>query len=78
MFCWTQHRDLVHPSLRDITLFHETLNKCRQPYCVNIGAPIAAQDLPIKHEEAITMLYHVTLALKGTGLERDKSLPLLH
>jgi len=70
--------DLVHPSLRDITLFHETLNKCRQPYCVNIGASIAAQDLPIKHEEAITMLYHVTLALKGTGLERDKSLPLLH
>ena len=23
--------DLIHPSLRDITLFHETLNKARQP-----------------------------------------------
>ena len=32
--------DLMHPTLRDITLFHETLNKDRQPYRVAIGAPI--------------------------------------
>ena len=69
--------DLVHPSLRDITLFHETLNKHRQSYCVNIGAPIGAKDLPIKPEEAASMLFHATLALKGTGREQDKALPLL-
>ncbi|CRK76106.1 2-acyl-glycerophospho-ethanolamine acyltransferase [Nereida ignava] len=69
--------DWVHPSLRDITLFHETLNKYRQHFCVHIGKPIAAKELPIKPEEAITMLYHKTLALKGTGREQDKTVPLL-
>jgi putative hemolysin len=38
--------DAIHPTLRDITLFHETLNKASQPYLVTIGAPIAAADLP--------------------------------
>ena len=69
--------DLIHPSLRDITLFHETLNKHRQPFRVDIGTPIAAKDLPIKHEEATTMLYHATLALAGSGREQDKAVPLL-
>lgn len=69
--------DLIHPSLRDITLFHETLNKHQQPFRVDIGTPIAAKDLPIKHEEATTMLYHATLALAGSGREQDKAVPLL-
>lgn len=69
--------DAIHPSLRDITLFHETLNKHRQRFQVNVGAPIAAKDLPIKHEEAIMMIYHATLALAGTGREQDKAVPLL-
>jgi putative hemolysin len=69
--------DLIHSSLRDITLFHETLNKERQRYRVDIGTPIAAKNLPIKHEEAITMLYHAALALAGNGREQDKTVPLL-
>jgi putative hemolysin len=45
--------DLIHPTLRDITLFHETLNKARQPYRVTVGAPIPAAALPATSDEAI-------------------------
>lgn len=37
--------DLIHPTLRDITLFHETLNKKNFGFSVNIGAMIAANTL---------------------------------
>lgn len=63
--------DLIHPSLRDITLFHETLNKGRQPFRVRIGEPISASALPAKSEEGIEMLRRATLALggpRGSGL----------
>jgi len=55
--------DLVHPTLRDITLFHETLNKGREPYTVTIGAPIPPTELPSCSEAAITKLRDATLAL---------------
>ena len=32
--------DRIHPTLRDITLFHEVLNKARQRYRLTIGTPI--------------------------------------
>ncbi|SLN27581.1 2-acyl-glycerophospho-ethanolamine acyltransferase [Pseudoruegeria aquimaris] len=57
--------DLVHPSLRDITLFHETLNKDRQPYRITIGAPIPPGDLPAQAAEGIEVLRAATLALGG-------------
>lgn len=57
--------DMIHPSLRDITLFYETLNKDRQPYSINIGEPISASALPSKSEEGIEMLKRATLALGG-------------
>ncbi|MHA6325734.1 lysophospholipid acyltransferase family protein [Roseivivax sp. CAU 1753] len=57
--------DLIHPTLRDITLFHETLNKARQPYRVTIGEPISAAALPQKSEAGIDMLRRATLALGG-------------
>lgn len=57
--------DLVHPSLRDITLFHETLNKARQPYRLTVGRPIAARDLPANSQAAIEELRHRTLRLGG-------------
>lgn len=63
--------DLIHPTLRDITLFHETLNKARQPFLVRVGEPISASALPAKSEDGIEMLRRATLALggpKGTGL----------
>ena len=58
--------DLIHPTLRDITLFHEVLNKHRQPYRVTVGKPIAADRIPAKSEEGIEMLRAETLALGGT------------
>jgi putative hemolysin len=57
--------DLIHPTLRDITLFHETLNKATQPYVVTVGEEISAASLPHRSEEAIEMLRRATLALGG-------------
>lgn len=65
--------DAIHPTLRDITLFHETLNKHRQPYGVTIGTPIAARDLPKTSEAAIEMLRAATLTLG----DQHPVLPLL-
>ena len=57
--------DLLHPTLRDVTLFHETLNKAQQPFRVNIGEPIAASALPKNSDDGIAMLRRATLALAG-------------
>lgn len=57
--------DAIHPTLRDITLFHETLNKARQPYVVTMGEPISAAALPKNSEDGIAMLRKATLALGG-------------
>ena len=62
--------DMIHPSLRDITLFHETLNKNRRPFQVNIGAPILAADLPAKPEDALALLSMGTLSREGKDNER--------
>ncbi len=55
--------DAIHPTLRDITLFHETLNKRRQTYRVTIGAPVMPHELPMRSEDAIEMLRERTLSL---------------
>ncbi|MEM9249395.1 MAG: 1-acyl-sn-glycerol-3-phosphate acyltransferase [Pseudomonadota bacterium] len=57
--------DLLHPSLRDITLFHETLNKSRQPYRITIGRPIPARTLSANSADAIEDLKARTLQLGG-------------
>ncbi|MCC1491586.1 lysophospholipid acyltransferase family protein [Cognatishimia sp. F0-27] len=57
--------DLIHPTLRDITLFHETLNKARQPFEITVGEPISAAALPDRSEDGIAMLRRATLALGG-------------
>ncbi len=57
--------DAIHPTLRDITLFHETLNKDRQPYRLRIGEPISPAALPARSEEAIEIMKRATLALGG-------------
>lgn len=69
--------DAIHPSLRDITLFHETLNKHRQRYRVQVGTPIAAADIPARPEEGIAMLREATLALAGGRTDTDRALPLI-
>jgi len=57
--------DIIHPSLRDITLFHETLNKDRQPFVVTVGDPISAAAIPRNADDGIAMLHKATLALGG-------------
>jgi 1-acyl-sn-glycerol-3-phosphate acyltransferase len=57
--------DLIHPTLRDITLFHETMNKARQPYVVTVGEEISPASLPATSEDGIEMLRRATLALGG-------------
>ncbi len=57
--------DAIHPTLRDITLFHETLNKHRQPYRINVGEPISPSALPAKSDAGIEMMRRETLALGG-------------
>ncbi|RVV99089.1 glycerol acyltransferase [Mesobaculum littorinae] len=57
--------DLIHPTLRDITLFHETLNKYRQPYRVTVGEPISPRSLVGTSEGGIEVLRQQTLALGG-------------
>lgn len=57
--------DLLHPTLRDITLFHETLNKGRQPYRLTMGRPIPPSRLTANAQDNIEMLKAETLALAG-------------
>lgn len=57
--------DLMHPTLRDITLFHETLNKARQPYRVTVGPSISPAALPARSEDGIEVLRRATLDLGG-------------
>lgn len=57
--------DMIHPTLRDVTLFHETLNKNRQPYTMTFGAPISPRHLPGHAQEAITLLKDAILELGG-------------
>lgn len=57
--------DAIHPTLRDITLFHEMLNKHRQPFRLAFGRPIPAARLSGDAKEATEMLKAETLALGG-------------
>lgn len=57
--------DRIHPTLRDITLFHEVLNKARQPYRLNLGPAIDPETLPSGSNEAIEVLRARTLELGG-------------
>jgi putative hemolysin len=57
--------DRIHPTLRDITLFHEVLNKTRQPYRLSVGAPIDPGTLPADSGAAIEVLRASTLELGG-------------
>ena len=57
--------DRIHPTLRDITLFHEVLNKARQRYRLNLGPVIEPEALPAGSAEAIEVMRARTLELGG-------------
>lgn len=59
--------DAIHPTVRDVTLFNEVLNKSRQPFRVTIGAPIPPSSLPARSEEGIAVLRDAVLALPAPG-----------
>ncbi|AGT08731.1 1-acyl-sn-glycerol-3-phosphate acyltransferase [Paracoccus aminophilus] len=61
--------DAIHPTVRDVTLFNEMLNKARQTYRITIGTPIDPSTLPIKSEEGIEVLRAAVLALPEPGPE---------
>jgi len=61
--------DLIHSTLRDITLFHEMFNKAKQPYVINVGEPISPSALPEKGEDSIELLRKATLALGEGGTQ---------
>ena len=55
--------DLIHPTLRDITLFHETLNKDKFPFDIHIGKAVGWSELDPKSDIAIEQLKKRTLEL---------------
>ncbi|MRX50019.1 glycerol acyltransferase [Paracoccus sp. S-4012] len=61
--------DAIHPTLRDVTLFHEVLNKAGHTYKISIGRPIDPESLPKNSEEGITILRDAVLALPEPGPE---------
>ena len=58
--------DLIHPSLRDITLFYETLNKFKEHFNIKIGKAIRPQILD--HDS-----FKATAHIKQTVLNLGKS-----
>jgi 1-acyl-sn-glycerol-3-phosphate acyltransferase len=68
--------DRIHPTLRDITLFHEVLNKKHQPYRITIGEPIDAATLPSGSAEATEVMRDRALGLGGQdGLQTVLTAP---
>ncbi len=66
--------DAIHPTLRDVTLFNEVLNKARQPYRITFGHPIAPSSLPRNGDEAIALLRDMVLALPDPGPDAPRLL----
>ncbi|SFJ59104.1 1-acyl-sn-glycerol-3-phosphate acyltransferase [Jannaschia pohangensis] len=66
--------DALHPTLRDITLFHETLNKDVQPYHLSFGRPIDGASLPRDANAGIEVLREATLR---QGSERGGEIKLV-
>lgn len=59
--------DAIHPTVRDVTLFNELLNKAGQTYRVTIGKAIDCTALPARSEEGIEFLRETALALPEPG-----------
>jgi putative hemolysin len=64
--------DAIHPTLRDVTLFNEVLNKADQPFRVTIGAPILPATLPARSEDGIAELREAVLALPPPGSDATR------
>lgn len=67
--------DAIHPTLRDVTLFNEVLNKAGQNYRVTIGRAIDPAGLPRGSDEAIAHLRASVLALPAPGPGAARLIP---
>ena len=68
--------DRIHPTLRDITLFHEVLNKKHQRYRIAVGPAIDPETLPVGSADAIEVLRAATLALGGAKPQTVLTAPI--
>jgi len=68
--------DRIHPTLRDITLFHEVLNKKHQRYRIVLGPAVDPETLPIGSGDAIEALRAQTLALGGAKPQTVLTAPI--
>jgi putative hemolysin len=68
--------DRIHPTLRDITLFHEVLNKKHQRYRIAVGPAIDPETLPVGSADAIEVLRSATLALGGAKPQTVLTAPI--
>ena len=68
--------DRIHPTLRDITLFHEVLNKVHQRYRLTLGPVIEPDTLPQNSAEAIEILRARTLELGGLKPQTVLTVPV--
>lgn len=59
--------DAIHPTLRDVTLFNEVLNKAGHTYRITVGKPIPAATLSKSSEEGIAVLRRAVLDLPPPG-----------
>lgn len=59
--------DALHPTVRDVTLFNEVLNKASQTYRITIGQAIDPSTLSVRSEEAIETLRAAVLTLPEPG-----------
>lgn len=64
--------DAIHPTVRDVTLFNEVLNKASQPFRIMIGQPIQPATLPARSEEGIAILRDAVMALPAPGEHASK------
>lgn len=62
--------DKLHPSLRDITLFYEVLNKDRQQFHVRAGRAIDGHALPSDSDAATAILFDAVENLRSRQHER--------
>lgn len=68
--------DRIHPTLRDITLFHEVLNKVHQRYRLTLGPVIEPDTLPQNSAEAIEIVRARTLELGGLKPQTVLTVPV--
>lgn len=50
---------MLHSELRDITLFHELLNKAQQTFTMTFGAPVNSHGLPNEAAAASAHIHHI-------------------